>query len=245
MKTNANMTSQENEAGQQCIRGDNLSNRQHCSVYLITYSQADEQIVLSHESFAVIVVDAYENSDPETQSCVVQWVCSEESQEWLKVRSYVDTKHGIKLDFSSVHANCYSGGKYATKGDKQYFQSPDHPDLKCPKMRKASETRVGNGKKKEQKANKRKRKARLSVFNVSQLVVERGSGTRTKLLVLAKSQKNEGKTDLAEFIANRGYKVVDEALTIGWDIEALSNLQRSQRTRMEILHAVKHQDCTE
>ncbi|XP_068696550.1 uncharacterized protein [Montipora foliosa] len=121
----------------------------------------------------------------------------------------------------------------------------DHPDFKPPKTQKASETRVGNGKK-EQKASKRKRKARLSVFDVSQLVVERGIRTRTELLVLAKSQKNEGKTDLAEFIGNRGYKAGDEALTIGWDIEeAPSNLQRSQRTRMEILHAVKHQDCVE
>lgn len=225
------MTSQENEAGQECIRDDNLSNRQHRSVYLITYSQADEQIVSSRESFAVIVLDAFENSDPETQSRVVQWVCSEESHKnggihyhmavkldryrrWLKVRNYVDTKHGIKLHFSSVHANYYSAWKYATKEDKQYFQSPDHPDLKPPKTQKASETRVGNGKK-GQKASKRKRKARLSVFDVSQLVVERGIRTRTELLVLAKSQKNEGKTDLAEFIANRGYKAVDEALTIG------------------------------
>ena len=262
MKTNANMTSQENEGEQECIRDDNLSNRQHRSVYLITYSQADEQIVSSRESFAVIVLDAFENSDPETQSRVVQWVCSEESQKnggihyhmavkldryrrCLKVRNYVDTKHGIKLHFSSVHANYYSAWKYATKEDKQYFQSPDHPDVKPPKTQKASETRVGNGKK-EQKASKCKRKARLSVFDVSQLVVERGIRTRTELLVLAKSQKNEGKTDLAEFIANRGYKAVDEALTIGWDIEeAPSNLQRSQRTRMEILHAVKHQDYVE
>ena len=167
-----------------------LDTSRHCTPSpLITYSQADEQIVSSRESFAVIVLDAFENSDPETQSRVVQWVCSEEShknggihyhmavkldcyQRWLKVRNYVDTKHGIKLHFSSVHANYYSAWKYATKEDKQYFQSPDHPDLKSPKTQKASQTRVGNGKKKEQKASKRKRKARLSVFDVSQLVVE-------------------------------------------------------------------------
>ena len=80
------MTSQENEAGQECIRDDNLSNRQHRSVYLITYSQADEQ---SHKNGGIhyhmaVKLDRY--------------------QRWLKVRNYVDTKHGIKLHFSSVHA---------------------------------------------------------------------------------------------------------------------------------------------
>ena len=32
-------------------------------------------------------------------------------------------------------------------------------------------------------------------------------------------KKKEGKTDLAKFITNRGAKAVDEALSVGWELE--------------------------
>lgn len=58
------------------------------------------------------------------------------------------------------------------------------------------------------------------------------SRARIELLALANSQKKEGKTDLAEFIANRGYKVVDEAIRIGWDLEeASATLQREKKDK--------------
>ena len=95
---------------------------------------------------------------------------------------------------------------------------------------------MGRAKKKSAKNSKRKRKPRLSVFHVSQIVIDKGIKTRTELLALANAQKKKGKTDITEFITNRGYKAVDEAITIGWDIEeAPSKLQRSKKTRMEIL----------
>ena len=43
--------------------------------------------------------------------------------------------------------------------------------------------------------------------------------SRLELLSLANQQRKEGKTDLAEFIANRGYKAVEEALRVGWEME--------------------------
>ena len=65
-----------------------------------------------------------------------------------------------------------------------------------------------------------------------------------ELLALANSQKKEGKTDLAEFIANRGYKVVDEAIRIGWDLEeASATLQREKKTRIELLNALLDEEC--
>ena len=70
-----------------------------------------------------------------------------------------------------------------------------------------------------QKDQKRVRKSRLSVYEVSQIAVEKGIKTRLEFLVLAKSQKDEEKTDLAEFIANRGLKNLDEAISIGWEME--------------------------
>ena len=116
-----NGNSRDNEAASK----RDLSSRQTRSVYLITYSQADTEIVSSHYSFAVIVLDSFQNADPRSQNQVVQWVRSEESHKeggihyhmavkldqnrrWLKVRNYADTKHRVKLNFSSVHANYYS-----------------------------------------------------------------------------------------------------------------------------------------
>ena len=41
---------------------------------------------------------------------------------------------------------------------------------------------------------------------------------------------------MAEFIANRGYKAVEEALWVAWEMEeARAKLERNQKTRMEIL----------
>ena len=51
------------------------------------------------------------------------------------------------------------------------------------------------------------------------------------MLSLANQQKKEGKTDLAEFIANRGYKAVEEAP---------AKLERNQKTRMEIPQEVAY-----
>jgi len=45
--------------------------------------------------------------------------------------------------------------------------------------------------------------------------------------VLAQKQKSEGKLDLAQFIANRGSRVVDEAIAVGWELQnAESTLQQ-------------------
>ena len=68
------------------------------------------------------------------------------------------------------------------------------------------------------------------------MAVQKGIKSRLELLSLANQQKKEGKTDLAEFIANRGYKAVEEALRVGWEMEeAPAKLERNQKTRMEIL----------
>ena len=68
------------------------------------------------------------------------------------------------------------------------------------------------------------------------MAVQKGIKSRLELLSLANQQEKEGKTDLAEFIANRGYKGVEEALQVGWEMEeAPAKLERNQKTRMEIL----------
>ena len=245
-------------------RTPSLNGRRVRSVYLITYSKANVEIIASRDSFAVVVLDSFQNADPASKTKVLQWVCSQErhqngeihyhvavkldrNRRWLTVRNYADKKHGLKLNFSSSHANYFSAWKYTTKDDKEYLESECHPDLKnAPHTQEASQTRIAEmgGKEKGGKKRKRGRQPRLSIYEVSQLAVQKGIKSRLEMLSPANQQKKEGKTDLAEFIANRSYKAVEEALRVGWEIkEAPAKLGRNQKTRVEILQEFLQEDC--
>ena len=119
-------------------RRQRLNGRRVKSVYLITYSKANVEIIASRESFAVIVLDSFQNADLTSKTRVAQWVCSQErhqngeihyhmavkldrNRRWLTVRNYAAKKHGLKLNFSSTHANYFSAYKYTTKDDKEYL----------------------------------------------------------------------------------------------------------------------------
>ena len=54
---------------------------------------------------------------------------------------------------------------------------------------------------------------------MAEIIVSKGIKSRTDLLALAHEQKTEGKSDLAEFIVNRGNKVVDEIINTAWEME--------------------------
>ena len=49
--------------------------------------------------------------------------------------------------------------------------------------------------------------------------MEKGIRSREELLIFAKDQKDEGKRDIAEFIVNRGSKVVAEVINTTWEME--------------------------
>ena len=81
------------------------------------------------------------------------------------------------------------------------------------------------------------------MFDVSQIAVERRIKTRLELVALASQQKREGKTDLVQ---NRGSKAVEEALSIGWEMEnAESELARSKLSRVEIVYRELESPCVD
>ena len=184
---------------------------------------------------------------------------------WNTIRRYIKENWGINVHFSSKHCNYYSAWVYVTKEDDSYVESPNHPDLTNqgpPRTLAASQTLVNrrhgreSGSDKEssggdsgeeggsRRPNKNPRRSRLSVFEVSEIVVGKGIKTRTELLALAKEQKKEGKTDLAEFVLNRGPKAVAEALSTGWEMaESNKKLERSRLSRLEILEKAKEGTC--
>ena len=248
---------------------ESLTTRQVRSVYLITYSQADLEVVPTREEFSRLVLDSFANADPLTRSEVLQWVCCREvhrtgglhyhmavklnsRRRWLKVRNYLDARYGVKVNFSSNHFNYYSAWQYTTKEDQYYVQSVNHPDLANaaePSTSEASSSRATadrSSAEDEHTVLPKRKKARksLSIYDVSQIAVEKGIKNRLELLALANQQKREGKTDLAQLIANRGGKAVDEALSVGWELEkAEEKLERSRLTRIEILYRQLGEEC--
>lgn len=209
-----------------------LDARQVRMVYLITYSQADDNVCDSREDFAEKVLGAFRSVGIK----VLYWACSRESHQdgghhyhmsvkldkgrrWLRVKEILQTEHNVCVHFSNTHVNYYTAYKYVVKEDDHALHSPGHPDLadSCPKSTAASRKRAESSSASGSQASKRTKKKRLSAFDVSEIVVQRNIKTRTQLLALAQQQKQDGKTDLAQFIVNRGAKCVDEAIRVSAD----------------------------
>lgn len=242
-------------------------------VYLITYSQADIQKFPTRRSFAESVIAAFSHTGLPVKQWVCcrerhrregqhyhMAVKLERMRRWLAVKSFLHDKHGITVHFSNAHNNYYSAWKYVTKEDEDVIESSDHPDLwnlKAPKTTMASEKRTELGRINnsdisgpstqpstgQQPANPKKRK-RLSAFELSEIVAEKEIKTRTELLALAQEQKEQGKTDIAEFVVNRGQRVVAELINTTWEIRnAHQHLQRSRKSRLDILRDAQVEEC--
>lgn len=203
-----------------------LESRSVRMVYLLTYSKANPDICSSRQSFSDKVLEAFMSNGAE----VGQWVCCQEEHKengghhyhmavklrkprrWCKVKKYLQSEFNIVTHFSANHSNYFSAWKYVTKEDTNFLQSKSHPDLVdavSPQTSKASASKIAK------RAGKGRRgRKRLGAFEVSEIVVSKNIKTRTQLLALANKQKKEGKTDLAEFIVNRGTKWVNDTIQV-------------------------------
>ena len=101
------------------------------------------------------------------------------------------------------------------------------------------------GKNVSKRSVKRNRAKRLSCYEVSNIILEKKIHNRTELLALASTQKAEGKSDLAEFVMNKGNRVVEECISTAWEMEKASDvLERSKLTRLQILEKCLQAPCT-
>ena len=195
------------------------------------------------------------------------------NERWLQSKKFLLEKCGISVHFSAIHANYYSAWQYVTKQDSRFIQSVGHPDLanyhqprttlaslaKHSRPRKTPscaaqteytsavdyETTDDEISETNAKGAKRKKK-RISSYEMSEIIVAKNIKTRTELLALAREQKLEGKTDIAEFIVNRGSKVVAEVLETAWEMEgAQKTLERQKKSRIELLEEARVGECVE
>ena len=194
------------------------------------------------------------------------------NQRWLRAKKFLTENCGISVHISSVHVNYYTAWKYVTKEDRLSVESEAHPDLnnsEGPSTTKAHEAnrdrKTKRGREKqfveqdietleqesdeipdegESKKREKKRK-RLSAYEVSEIILSKGLRDRTELLAFSNQQREEGKTDLAEFIVNRGKKVVNEVIDTAWEMESAQKTQeRQSKTRIELLNDAHQQECT-
>lgn len=142
------------------------------------------------------------------------------------------------------------------------MQSPNHPDLwdtAGPSTMNANETKRQQKKckrelvvdmTKDKKSESSKKNARignqnkrLKSFDVSEIIRSKNIRTRNDLLALAHEQKMEGKTDLAEFVVNRGSKVVNDVIETTWEMEKAKDAQkRLQMSRLDLLSEAGQQN---
>ena len=100
-------------------------------------------------------------------------------------------------------------------------------------------------KKKERKLKKReKKRKRYSTSDVVDIIRHDKIKTRLELINLAMEQKEQGKSELSDFIANRGRKVVNEALDLAKEFDdAPAALARLKMTRIELLQQAYTSSC--
>lgn len=234
-----------------------LRSREVRQVYLITYSQVDIEICPTRQSFVSLIVGAFNICGID----IVNWVCSKENhteggfhyhmavklsqrRRWLSVRNWLQERYHVRVNFSNNHNNYFSAWQYTTKEDREFIQSENHPDLTNAEPPRTAQASSSRRTARRERGTKRKRQ--LSVFEVSEIVVAKGFKTRLELLAFAQEQKQEGKTDLAQFIVNRGAKVLDEAIRVAWEMAgAPEQLLRSRQTRVERLQSAYNGECVE
>ena len=86
----------------------------------------------------------------------------------------------------------------------------------------------------------------MTSYELSEIIYAGNIKSRTELLALAREQKVEGKTDIAEFIVNRGAKVVADVLATTWELEnSKDNLERQRKSRIQLLKEAREGECVQ
>ena len=76
----------------------------------------------------------------------------------------------------------------------------------------------------------------MTSYELSEIILSKNIKSRTELFALAREQKRKGKTDIAEFVVNRGAKVVADVLATTWEMEnSKDNLERQKKNRIHLL----------
>ena len=228
--------------------------------YLITYSQADEQRFPTRESFGNMLENEFNTGNSQVK--VSHWACCKETHEehgfhyhcclkltgvkkWSRVKNAITKKYGIVVNFSDHDQYIYAY-RYVCKADRDVAHSDNHPDLSqvgSPRT-KASTSALREAARKRKSATnvntkstvceRNKRKRRLSNLEVADFIVAKNITTVEQIFAKADARKQEGESDLANFLLSRTQKSTEELITKSWMLkQASSEIQRDETTRIE------------
>ena len=237
------------------------------SVYLITLSRADLEKVPDRQTFADIWVRAFGGA-----GAVYHWACCKEqhndgaahyhlalklklSRRWRNVKERVTVQSGIVCHFQEFHTNYYDAFRYVTKEDEEYLVSENHPDLtNQPRTTAASLGRRRSiqdrqladesdqvAKKSKHTADSERKLDMAAMFNI---ITTRNLRTEKQLLLLAKKQNQEGKTDLLQFIMRQTSARRKDMIKTAWEIENSEiEMEREGKPRLELLREAREWEC--
>ena len=229
------------------------------SVYLITYSQANLEVVPSQTDFATIVKDALEKTG--TGGTVVErWCyCRENHQDgnphyhvaiklnkqrrWLSARDYIAKHYNIQVNFSDKPGNYYEAWLYCTKSDREIVTSDNHPDFT-----RASRTTNATSQKRaaatfNSDTSREKRRKTFDALDLHHIVIQNSLRTKSQLLRFASKQMEDGKTDIALYVLNNTPRALKIMQTCWEMVESVDNEQREIKTRLQILEEVREGKC--
>lgn len=237
--------------------------------YLVTYSQANRQKFPTRESFGQCVVNSFNSGSGKVQ--VTHWACCLEQHKnggehyhlclklsgpkrWKSVKESIHNMHGVVLNFSDRHDNYYTAYKYVCKDDSNTFHCADHPNLDSvgsPKTKKCIRAYRESRTEKSKitcaaSTSKPPKVRRLSALDVSEFLVKHNVKTTTELFSIAKTQKNEGNKELANYIMSRATKNLNDLLDNTWKMEnSTETLQRQKLDRIDLIRSAAKGECIE
>jgi len=178
-------------------------------------------------------------------------------KKWKSVKEKLQTKHDIVVNFSDNHVNYLSAYRYVTKQDKNVYHSKNHPNLKNVKSPASKKGTIANRRASLQRVAEKTnasscttttslntttplppkaKRQRLSRYDVSEFLLTNGIHGETELMAVANQRKQEGQTDLAEFILNNNSKTINEIIENTWKMQNAGNiLTRQNKPRMDLI----------
>ena len=151
------------------------------SAYLVTYSQANLDLVPSRSDLATIVKKAFENSEADN-TLVEGWCCCQEKHQDDNPHFHVAVKlnmqrcqqYGIH-NCSPQTGNYYYAWEYCTKADENYEQSENHSDFTCaPRTTAATKRKQAGAKHTKNGEPQKKRKKSFDALDLRHIVIKKG-----------------------------------------------------------------------
>ena len=202
------------------------------SVYLVTYSQANLEIVPERTDFAMIIKEAFEKTGG-GKTVLKQWCCCREDhrdgnphyhlavklntqRRWASVRNYIAEHYKINVNFSDGPGNYYEAWQYCSKSDTKFVLSDGHPNFtRAPRTTAATTQKRAGVKPKSEQPSRRKRRKAFNALDLHHVVTNNNIKTKEHLLRFASKQMEDGRTDVALYVLNNTPRAVKVMQTAG------------------------------